>query len=184
MRYLDQIVTYITQLSAKDFQKQLIIVISVITISIVGIMYYVYQQGSARVRQIKQLGQLTQKVATVLADNARIQKEEDRIQELLVKNKDFNIKSYFEQFCREHNVVPEPNWDTTINPIEGNEKFEEVILPATFKNQNTKKLVGLLDVLDKNDIVYLQELAINKEKQLINVDLTIATKRLRRVLEE
>ena len=184
MELINRITTYIINLSEKDFQKYFIVVISVITFSVAGSIYYIYSKSSKLVKEIKQVQQLSEKSTAILINNSQIQKEEDRIQELLSNNKDFSIKSYFEQFCREQHITPEPNWETTPNPIEGNEKFEEVTLRASFKNETTKTLVTILDALDKNEIVYLTELKIKKDKDKIGFDIVIATKKLRHVVEE
>ena len=182
MNNFDQIITYITSLSDKDFKKQLITLLSVVTITTFSIIYFSYRKSSMKIQKLKQLHKFAQKSNVILTNNKRIEKEEIRIQELLIKNKDFNIKSYFEQFAREHNVTPESGWDTTINPIEDNEKFDEVILLASFKNQTTKTLAILLEALDKKEIVYIKELAIQHEEQKIAFDLTLATKKPRRLL--
>ncbi len=182
MKIFDQAITYITSLTDKDFQKQLIALLSIVSIVVCGIVFFVYRKSSTKISHIKQIHKLAQKAAVVLSNNARIEKEEKRIEKILIENKDFNIKSYFEQFCREHDITPEPGWDTTTNPIETNEKFDEVLLPATFKNQTTKTLAPLLEDLDKKEIVYIKELTIKKEEDTITFDLTIATKKPRRVL--
>ncbi len=183
-KYIGIVVDYISSLSAKDSFKIIIGAVSVVTIIALGTAYFVYARGKKHVTSIRELHTLIKKSSGILAQSKSIGQEEDRIEELLQKNRDFNIKSYFEQFCRSHGVTPEPNWETTTNPIEGNDKFEEVVLPATFGGQTTEKLVTLLDDLDKEEIVYLKELAIRKEPSTIAFDLTIATKKMRRVVEE
>jgi len=184
MKIFNTVTTYVINLSEKDFKNYLIGVLAGITSVTLLSFYFIYARSSKKVKNIRQLHSLVAKSTATLSQNEAIQWEEDRIQELLSQNKDFNIKSYFEQFCREHHIVPEANWDTIVNPLEGNEKFEEVILAATFKNETTKTLVTLLDALDKNEIVYLSELVIKKQEDKISFDLVIATKKLKRVLEE
>jgi hypothetical protein len=181
---LNRVTDYIVNLKPKELKQQLGIIIISVTIITIGSMYYIYYTSNQYITYTKQIQGLAEKSAVILANNERIQHEENRIQEILSQNKDFDIKSYFEQFCREHKITPEPSWGTTINPIEGNNKFEEIILSATFKNETTKTLAKILDTLDKNEIVYLAELAIKKENDKIAFDLVIATKKMRRNVEE
>jgi len=181
---LNRITDYIVTLKPKELKQQLGIIMGSAALITLGSVYYIYYTSNHSLAYIKQIQSLAEKSAAILASNERIQHEENRIQEILSQNKDFDIKSYFEQFCREHKITPEPNWGTTVNPIEGNNKFEEIILSATFKNETTKTLAKILDTLDKNEIVYLAELAIKKENDKIAFDLVIATKKMRRVVEE
>ena len=182
MKIFDQPIAYITSLSDKDLKKQMIVFLSFVTLTTFGIIYFSYRTSLSKMQEILHLHKLLQKSVVVLSNNERIEKEKTRIEELIIKNKDFNIKSYFEQFTREHAMTPESGWDTTTNPIEGNENFDEVILPATFKNQTTKTLEILLEAIDKKEIVYIKELSIRREEQKISFDLTIATKKPRRLL--
>ncbi len=185
MKYIDDAIEYITLLSEKDFKRQLGIILGIASLSAFGLVYYIYSKSASYQAGYKQLISQVQKTKQIMQENAVLQREEDRIQDMLEKNRDFSLKSYFEQFYREHKITPEPNWDTTINPIEGNEAFEEVILPATFRNETTKKLVRILDDLDKKEIVYLKELVIKKEEEkTITFEITLATKKMRRIIEE
>jgi len=178
----ESIVTYITNLNAQAFQQQLIGTLAAVTLLLGGMIYMFYMSTATQIQRAHSIIKLATKAEKIVADNRGITQEEERIADILEKNRDFNIKSFFEQFTREHNVTPEPNWATTTNPIEGNEKFEEVMLPATFKHQTTKTLVTLLDALDKKEIVYLKEINIVKEGQTIRFDLILATKKSRRVI--
>ena len=185
MEFLKPIIDYIIKLKDKEFQQYMIAILAGITLICCGTIYVTYSRSKGHIITIKQLKKLEQKSYMILSDNQKIQLEEDRIQKLIEQNKEFSIKTYFEKFTREHNAAPEANWDTTVNPIEGNDKFDEVVLPATFKKQTTKTLVTLLDALDKNEIVYLKEVAITHEEgQKISFTLTIATKKPKRQIEE
>jgi len=109
-------------------------------------------------------------------------KEEQRLKDILDKNKDFTMPGFFEQFCREQNIVPEQGWNPLSEPV--NDKFDEIILKATFKGLSTEKLVKIIEALDKKEIVYIKQLEIHNEgENKINVDLTLATKKYKTLLE-
>ena len=166
------------QLSKKELEKYIIITLSA-TITVFGaIIYYSYNTSSEIAKQIKRTNLLANKSFKLLQQYDKLQSEENRLQTLLGKHKNFNIKIYFEQFCKKHSITPEPGWNTTVDII--NERFEEITLPATFKGQTTEKLVNILEKLDKKELIYIKSLGIrpDKEAKKISFDITLATKRM------
>lgn len=173
----------IQQLSQKELQKYLIIVLAIAVTLISSIIYYTYSTSSQLAHDIKKTGRLARKSIRLMSQYEKLQEEENRLKDLLAKHKDFNVKIYFEQFCKQHGITPEPGWNTSIDII--NEKFEEVTLPATFKDQDTQKLVQILEKFDKNELIYVKSLSIRPEKykknkaaKKISFDITLATKRM------
>lgn len=182
MELFNKAATYVQDLDTKLFQKYLLFgLLSVATI--VGIMvYYIHGKNEELITRITQLRTLTQKSFRIIEDNKKIVKEEQRLQEILDQNKDFTIKGFFEQFCREQGIVPEQGWDTRSEQV--SEKFEEIILPATFRNLTSQNLVTILDALEKKEIVYIKELTIRNESSgKIAIDILLATKKYKALLE-
>ncbi len=179
MKAIKNFAVYVQKLSKKDFEKYLTLFL-ISTALIAGITtYYIYSKDSAKVAQLKRLEQLTEKTSRIIADHERMQKEEERLQQLLEQNKDFNMKTFFEQFCGQQNITPEPGWDTRTLPV--SEKFDEVELSATIKGQTTQNMVKFLDALDKKEIVYIKELVVKNEgEKKINFDITLATRKTKK----
>ena len=94
--------------------------------------------------------------------------KEERIKDLLAKNKDFNISIFFENLTNKHSITPEPNWKPETEKIEGSDDYEEIILQATFPNQTTEKLVAFLQDIYEEKMVYFKDLILTKEKSGIN----------------
>jgi hypothetical protein len=182
MDVLNKIATYIQNLDRKQFQRLLLISL-LATAMIIGMLtYFVQQQKSDLIAYITQLHTLTDKSFKIIAENKKMAKEEQRLKEILDKNKDFSMKGFFEQFCREQNIVPEQGWDARTESV--NEKFDEMVLPATFKGLNTEKLTKIIEALDKKEIVYIKALTIrNDEEKKINAEITLATKKYKTLLE-
>lgn len=169
---------HIQKLSKKDLDRYIIATVAGAGILILSIIYYTYTTSSELITRIEQVKALAQKASALAQKYEKIQEEEIRLQTLLEKYKDFNIKIYFEQFCKAQGLVPDPTWDTSVETVK--EKFEEVTLPATFKGQTTQKLVKILEALEKNEIIYIKMLDIKTEKssKTISFDITLATKRM------
>lgn len=174
--YFHNIVATIQTLSKKQLEKYIVATLVVAGLLLGGIIFFTYSSSSELVSEMKVLEKQANNAASILNQYKKMQKEEDRIQALLEKHKTFNLKIFFEQFCKENGINPEPGWDTSDESI--NAKFEEISLPATFKGQTTEKLVQILAKIDKKEILYVKELNIkNDGAKKITFDMTIATKR-------
>ena len=178
MKVLDNLAAYIQTLNKKDFKRYLTLFLGVTTIIITMIVYHTYSKSSFLVSEIKKLEILVSKSAKIIAQNEKLEQKEQQLQQLLEQNREFSMKTFFEQFCSQQEITPDAGWETIALPVEGNEKFNEVSLSASFKNQTTQNLVKILDTLDKKEIIYLKELSIkNTEDKKIAFDITIATKK-------
>ena len=178
MKILINFATYLQNLSKKDFERYLIICLATIASLALAINYHIYSQSSRLVLQIKNLEKTVGKTTQIIKDYEKLEIKEQELQKLLEQNRDFNIKTFFEQFCSQNQIAPDPNWETITRSLDGSDKFDEVVLAAKFKNQTTQKLVTILDALDKKEMVYIKELNIkNTENKKITFDITIAAKK-------
>jgi len=177
---INNLALHIQKLSRKDLDRYIIATVASVGFILLAMVYYIYTTSSELVTRIEQVKALAQKSSVLVQKYEKIQQEEIRLESLLEneKYKDFNIKIYFEQFCKEQGLVPDPNWDTSVEVVK--EKFEEVTLAAAFKGQTTQKLVKILEALEKNEIIYIKMLDIKTEKnsKTISFDITLATKRM------
>jgi hypothetical protein len=176
MEAINKIAARIQGLELKEFKKYLLFFLGCMIFVFGSITYYIYQEKNNLINRIKQLQTLTEKSYRIIADNRRMAKEELRLKEALDRNKDFTLRGFFEQFCREQNIIAESGWDARSEAV--NEKFDEITLPATFKGLTTDKLVSILEILDKNELVYIKELLIRNEgEKKIGFDIKLATKK-------
>ena len=182
MKVFTNFAIYIQNLNKKDFEKYLIIFLVSTTVLFGSITYYIYSKSSDKVKQVKILGELTKKIAIVMGNYEKMLLEEQRLQQLLEQDKEFGMNKFFEKFCREQNLTPEPGFASITLPIEGSE-FDEILLSVTFKGINTQILTKILDALDKKEIIYIKELIIKNEgNKKIEVNITLATKKYKKSL--
>lgn len=175
MELLTKVTDYIQQLPKKDFEKYLLSILVSIALLLSMIMYAIHQKSTTSAQQIKKLGDLANKSYQLLDDYDAIKQEEDRITTLLDQNKQFDIKIYFEQLCKEQAITPH-SWDIKIGTI--HPQFDEIVLSATLRNQTMEKLVEILQLLDEKEIIHVKSLAIKPEQppaRAIAVNLSIAT---------
>lgn len=182
MELLNKVVAQIQEMDPKQLQKYMLIALGAIVCCVIGLIYYLNQYNNDLIIRIKQVRTLSEKAAKIIQENKHMVKEEQRLKELLEANKEFKMQGFFEQFCRDQSITPEAGWDTRTEQV--SEKFDEVTLPATFKNQTTESLVTILDALEKKEIVYIKDLTIRTESPgKISFDITLATKKYKAFVE-
>lgn len=176
MEVLNKLIIYLDALDQREFKIHIIGFLA----SILGIgcfmVYSIQSSKSELLQKLRTLNTQTVKAYQIIENNREIVKDELRLRQKLDAEKDFSIRSYFEQFYRDQGLTPEGSWETRTESV--NEKFDEIFLPVTFKDLTSDRLVKALNELNKKDIVFIKECAIRAtNNNKINVSLTIATKR-------
>ena len=175
MEFITKLSHTIQNLTKKEFERNLAIALGIVALMMGGIIYLVRTHSLTLVSNIKQLERLANEATGLRSKFEKFQLEEERIQEILDENKDFDLKVDFEQFCKTHNVTPELGWQTMRDKI--NDEFDEISLTATFKEQSTQILTTLLQAIEKREIIYIKGLSIRIDKEKgLEFDLTLATK--------
>ncbi len=150
-------------------------------------LYYVHITSTGLVKSIQQARALSGKTDVLINDYNAIMQEENNLAELLSKKTDYsNLKSYFERFCQSSKITPEPGWaDTTeVKEIPGSDKFEEEYLHAQIKNIKMQDVVTYIDAIEKDDLINLKELDLEKTDKTLSIKMIIAAKRFKRTVEE
>ena len=178
MELFDKILFHLQDLSKKQFERYILFFLLGVVIVICGMIYFIYEKKDSLRVSIGRLYTLSNQVSEVVEKNKKIMTTELKLKNALEKKRDFTIKGFFESFCKEQNINPDPGWDTRTESI--NDRFDEVCLPAEFKGYTTERLVQLLSVLDKEEIVYVKEVIIKADRdRKINFTLTLATNQLK-----
>jgi hypothetical protein len=171
--------TYLNGLTKKQFHKFVIMIIGVAFLIILGMIYFINQKSIDYLNQIKLFENLSNKAVTILEENQKMENEALRIQAILDQNKEFNIKSYFEAFCQQNNLIANQGWDTRTDEL--NDKFDEILLSASFKGLTTEKIVAIVEEFYKKEIIYIKSMNIKQEQEKkVSLDITIATKSVKR----
>lgn len=182
MEIIVKFVNYLQSLNKKQIQRYFLIFILLSGVGLLGLIYFVYSTSTELVGDIKRLEALANKATSVLEEDQKMEDESLRIQAMLDKEKDFNIRSYFESFCQSQGL-PIQGWgDTRTREI--NDKFDEIYLTASFKGETTEKLVKILEEFNKKEIIYVKSLRIKQEpNKRISFEITIATKSMKRGID-
>jgi len=174
MEIFDKILLQLTEASKQQYHRYVLFFLLGVTTLVGGLIYFIYDKKDSLRIEVGRLYTFSNSIADVIEKNKKMVAEELRLKNALEKKPDFTIKGFFESFCKEQNLTPDQGWDTRAESI--NEKFDEVVLSATFKGYTTERLVQLLMILDKEEIVYVKEVIVKSERdRKINFILTLAT---------
>lgn len=183
--YFSHIISWFQRAPAKEMQRLLYGAIGIVSLIVGGMIFFVYHKSHELVDQLRNVEKTAQSSERLIDEYERLEQDENRIEEMLKQSKDEDIRSFFEKFCKEQTMTPEEGWDPVPRAI--NDKFEEIMVQATFKNQTTQKLVMFLDAIEKEatekkKILYTKKVRIKRDQggKTINFDLTIATIRMKR----
>lgn len=182
MEIIVKFANYFNSLDKKQVQRYFLIFFLISAVSLFGLVYFIYSRSTVLVDDIRRLESFANKATKILEEDQKMEDESLRIQGMIDKEKDFNIRSYFESFCQSQGL-PIQGWgDTRTREI--NDKFDEIYLTASFKGEKTEKLVKILEEFYKKEIIYVKNLRIKQEPdKKISFEITIATKAIKRGVE-
>ncbi len=185
MEFFTKIIQWVQQVPAKEMRRYMYVLIAGTSISMMVIIFIVYEQSNHLVAQLKKINDIAKSAGPLFRNYEKIQQEEVRIQGMLEKNQNEDMRSFIELFCKNQRITPQP--DLSPVSIDINEKFEEIAVQVTLMGQSTQKLVEILDALKKEaltkeKILYTKNIHIKKDPNgnTINIDLTIATIRMKK----
>ncbi len=165
---------YLHGLEKAEFEKYLLIGLASFGLLIGTSVYLVYSTCNNLHQEITKLQNLKKKTRKLLLDFGSIDAEETRINAILEQHKSFDLKIYFELFCKEQGVAAAPGWNASTAVI--NPQVDEISLTATFKSLTTENLVRMLQEFDKTEVVYLKNIRIKTDKdKKITCEVTLAT---------
>ena len=156
------------------------IALATLALMIAGSFYYIRTKSSDLIGAIKKTSEFSHATEELINQYNVIIKEEESLAALLETKSDYNnLKSYFERICKQNSLVPEAGWAESSESLEipGNEQFEEERLTSSFKGLSTKDAISLIDTLDKDEIVHLKQIELEKTEKSLTVNVTITAKK-------
>lgn len=141
--------------------------------------YLVYRRNNIYTElrsKLESINKQRKRAKNILQQSKDLQKQREEVDVLLSQDKDFRLLDYFNKFTRELYLTPSVPASVSA-PKDLGLSYNEVELSASFSNLNTKQLIDLLEVIDKNRRVYIKELIIDKSQksQMLDIKLIIGT---------
>lgn len=177
MKPLDQVREYIQHLDAKQFQRYLIALFTALFLFSSFTIYRYYRSVSTLKKKIVYINTKRKEVKELLERFEIVKRQQEEVDALLAKDKDFKIGGYFNTVMTQVGVAQNKTREPETSSEELDNGYTEIKLYASFSNMNMQNLTKLLDTLEQNERIYTKELEIYKPNQgpTINVNLLIAT---------
>lgn len=182
MKIIDDILSFIFSLDSKRFLIYLGIITITLALSATALLYFIHAKSTTLINNIKLLQKLNEESKILIATYDTIQTRKEAVFDLLEKEKNFDLKSFFATFSKENNLKIESPWTTIAETVEGNELLEEISLPITMPHITMQQLVHFLETFKQKERVYIKNLTLTKETEppfLITCSFTIATLKYR-----
>lgn len=179
IEFIQRIIGSLQFSSPQEFNKYLGLFLGGVLLTGIGSTYYIYARSSALAERIKTIQELSKRSSIIMNKFDHLQEEEDKLSAVLEQHKDFAIRTFFEQFCKQNNLTPEPSWGDSVetNQLPLYPDFEEEIIRPVFKNQTTQTMLQLFQALEKEPMATVKDVTLTVEGTTLTAHLTIAGKK-------
>jgi hypothetical protein len=182
MEALNKLVAYIEILDRRQFRLHVLGFFTAVVMLAGLFLYYIADSKNDLIIRLQALNKLAIKGCQIIDIHRRLVKDEQHLKQVLEQKRGFSINAFFEQVCRDLSITAEAGWAPREEHV--GDMFDEITLTATFKNLTSDKVVKILTMLNKEEIVYLKDFQVkNSNNKTITISVTIATKRYKSSIE-
>lgn len=177
MIILDQIRNFIQNLTHKEFIKWASVYIGIVTLGLALIIIRHVMVNSDLSAKLIQLNKSRSKIQQIFTEFNVIQGKKTELDELLKKNKNFNIQKYFQDLSGQHRLQPAPSVRFASEKLPNGYIQESLMI--TLSNITTKQLCDLMTSIEQQPLVHINFVDITHQPSTskITVSMTIATLR-------
>ena len=178
MEFLKKIITYIQQLSQKNFYTYGGIYIGGIAVLSLLLIIRYYSSAQYWVEKSNDINGQRDRVQQLLSDAQQVQKQKAEVNKMIEQDEDFNILAYLQVTITQRGLA---NNLLIIHPVGRTDREDNYIqeeVKAQLSDLNMKQLAELLQDIEQNKRIYSKELEIVKSKKrpnTIEISITIAT---------
>lgn len=174
MNVLDSIRDTIKYSESKELTKYMGIFVAVFCLIFGVLMYLSYRQVSKYNSQLKQLGSWRKQTQQILRDAKIVRAQQQEVEEILSKDKDFRIGEAYQSVVRRANLsekLVDTSLPTTGETISGK---TEVQVTSHLKGLSMKEVTDFLVGIAQVPQMYTKEVTIKKTPGRPTVDINIA----------
>lgn len=169
----EKIKNYIKNLDLSETYRLIGIALGIL-ILIVSIMLYTYSRSINKLKQnFIALNKQREEVRVILEKNARVQRQQAKVDAIISENKSFKIKDYFTtvvQSLNLANLVSKEPETSEEGLVPG---YNEIKLDVSLSGLNMKQLTDLLYKIEQSERVYTKDLKITKNLRAPTIDVTL-----------
>jgi hypothetical protein len=173
MKWLSQLKDFIINLNERSRYLYGAAFVFTLFLLFGGLLYYYWSARDTLLRRIKRINQEREEIQAVIMRYATVQKQQQQVQALLTKDKNFLIERYFRDIVNELGLEQKNTKAPEITEEDLGNEYSRLKLSASFTGLSMQQLTELLYRLEKNPRVSLVELDILKTPKAPTVDSNI-----------
>ena len=176
MKVIEKIKSFFHKLNIEQLSKHTTSLVATVIVITALTLYISYSKISSLQTKSTNINNARKTARGILSRQELVKTQKAEVDEILSKEKNFKIKSYFDSVVSSLNLYGKKQKEA-ITTEELPNKFTEVRLTTTLININTQELCSLLQAIERKTRVYTKRLEINKKdhNDSLRVDLVIAT---------
>lgn len=144
---------------------------------VLGIIIYFYWSSSASWQERAQnVNKQRTEIAKIIQKHAKLTEQKGAVESIIERDPKFRINTAVSKTIEEAGLGSVQKQVHEVEEKNLDDDYLETSQTILFSDINTKQLCQFLDLIEKNNRLFLQRLVINRGKgPTINVDLTVAT---------
>lgn len=147
------------------------------TFLILGIITYLYWSSSSSWQErAMHVNKQRSEIAKIIQRHAKLTEQKGAVESIIERDPKFRINTAVSKTIEEAGLGSVQKQIHEVEEKNLGDDYLETAQTVMFSDINTKQLCQFLDLIEKNNRLFLQRLVINRGKgPTINVDLTVAT---------
>lgn len=162
-------------LERSEFYRNIGLFLGSLTLITTGIIYFNHSKTKDLRASLQRMYKSQQEAKTILDRFKIVKKQRDDINTLLEEDKNFKLKSYFDDVVAKIGLTSQQVREAEVSEDLLQKLYTEIKIIAQFRGISTKQLCELLQAIEEKTRVYTKELSISKKNNSLDVVLTIAT---------
>jgi len=177
MQILDSLRDKIKYADDKELYQYVGIFSGITCVTFALLLYLHYSRVSWHTGQLKQLNSWRTQTRQILSDAKMVKLQQEEVEEILAKDKDFRIGQAYQAIVRSANLtskVVDQSIPTTGESISGK---TEVLVTSQLRGLSMKEVTDFLVLIAQVPQLYTKELTIKRTpgRSMVDVDITVAT---------
>lgn len=173
-----QIIDFFTHLDKKQTKQVLAVGIGSTLLIFSGFIYLQYRQAQFFNREMTNVNKSRIRIKEMLNRYESLKQEQKRGEAILAQDKNFKLKEYInatvEKMGLKNNFTKDQISTSDLERGQA-QNFEEIKMDAEFSGINTKQLIDLISILEKNERIDIKKIEVIKKNQNLDVQILIST---------
>lgn len=173
MAIYTRLIDFIKNLDDRSFRLYGGLVLLTIIVIFGGMFYYYWRAQEILLRRLRRINQERAEIQTLINCYATVKKQQQEVEDLLQKDRNFLIAQYFKNILSELGLENKSTREPELIEDDLENEYSQIRLAASLSGLNMKQLTDLLYKLEQSPRVFLVEVDITKTPKVPTIDSNI-----------